>query len=207
MRHVKRLAASVSFAFLLGSISLVAGQVPVQQREQSIGIACMEQIPDKSQAANATTFPSANCSQSLPPVASCPVSLRAQHGADGTMRKVDKNRPEGIAQLLHLILTSKNSRQIVEAHLRVRGASGKGQMSRTDTAQNGMDATMNVTVRLRPSAKSEATGDAWVPGMSAVLEVELNSVMFADGGMQRFGAADGCRFTPEHLMLIANGGH
>jgi hypothetical protein len=119
------------------------------------------------------------------------------------MRKVDKNRPEGIAQLLHLILTSKNSRQIVEAHLRVRGSSGKGGMSRTDTAQNGMDATRNVTVRLRPSAEKEATGDVWVPGMSAVLEVELNFVMFADGGMQRFGTADGCRFTPEHLMLVA----
>jgi len=76
-------------------------------------------------------------------------------------------------------------------------------MNRTDSAQNGMDATRNVIVKLNPSAENEFTGDAWVPGMSAVLQVEVNGVIFTDGSMQRFSAAEGCRFTPEHLMLIA----
>ena len=185
MRHAMRLAASVSFAFLLGSISVSA-------QTKSSGTARMEGL---SQSAIATT------SQRIS--AGCPVSLRAQHGADGTMRKVDKNRPEGIAQLLHLILTSKDSRQIVEAHLRVRGASGKAGISRTDIGQDEKDATRNVTVKLQSTGENEATGNVWVPGMSAVLEVELNFVKFADGGMQSFGASQGCRFTPEHLMLIA----
>jgi len=185
MRHTMRLAASVSFAFLLGSI-------PVSAQTNSSGSA---QVEGLSEPAIATT------SQKMS--GGCPVSLRAQHGADGTMRTVDKNRPEGIAQLLHLILTSKNSRRVVEAHLKVRGASGKGGMSRTDTAQNGMDATRNVTVKLRPSGENEVSGDAWVPGMSAVLEVELEFVQFDDGGMQWYSASQGCRFAPEHFMLIA----
>jgi hypothetical protein len=183
MRHLKRLTALVSFAFLLGSVSVTA-------QNANTGAAQMQGLVQPSIPAAAQQM--------------CPISLRAQHGADGTMRQIDKHRPEGIAQLLHLILTSRDSRQIVEAHLRVRGASGKGQVSRTDTLSTGMDATRNVIVRLRPSAENEVTGDAWVRGMSAVLEVELNWVTFADGGMQRFGASQGCRFTPEHLMLVAD---
>ena len=132
----------------------------------------------------------------------CPVSLRAQHGVDGGFRKVDKSKPEGVAQLLHLILTSKDSRQIVEARLRVRGVSPTGRVANADTF-NAANATRNVSVRFTPSGENEVSGKAWVPGLSAVLEVELNGVTYADGSMQRFGSADGCRFTPEHTMLIA----
>lgn len=203
MRYLTRLAVSVSFAFLLGSVS-AAAQVPIQPQYQGAGTACMEQLPDPSQPANSTAASPKFCFPSLPAVASCPVSLRAQHGADGTLLRVDKARPEGLAQLLHIILTSKNSRQIVEAHLRVRGASGKGQVSPMNLGQNSMDATRNVTVKLRPTAENEVTGDTWVRGMSAVLQVELSWVTFDDGSIQRFGAAQGCRFTPEHLMLIAD---
>jgi hypothetical protein len=133
----------------------------------------------------------------------CPVSLRAQHGADGSIRKVDKNRPEGIAQLLHLIITSSDSRQIVEARLRVRGTSGRGRVDRAESVPGGMDATRSVVARFRQGADKEVVADAWVPGLTAVLEVEVNAVTFSDGSVQQFGTADGCRFTPEHLMLIA----
>jgi hypothetical protein len=180
-----RLAASVSFAFLLGSISVSA-------QNAGVGMAGAQGLSNAP-----VLLPAQNVN------AGCPVRLRAQHGADGTMRKVDKSRPDGIAQKLHLTLTGNDSRQITEAGLRVRGASGKGQVSRTDTALNSMDYTRNVTVKLTQGAENEATGDVWVPGMSAVLEVELNFVKFADGGMQSFGSSQGCRFTPEHLMLIA----
>lgn len=135
----------------------------------------------------------------------CPVSLRAQHGADGGIRKVDKSKPEGIAQLLHLILTSKDSRQIVEARLRVRGVSPIGRVTNADTF-NGANATRSVSVRFTPSGENEVSGKVWVPGLSAVLEVQLNGVTYADGSMQRFSSSE-CRFTPEHTMLIANDSH
>lgn len=198
MRLTMGLAASVSFAFLLGSVSTTA-------QSAKYGTAQAEKIyPRDGQRSIPPYNGSIAVWQNIDQT--CPVSLRAQHGADGTMRKVDKNRPEGIAQKLHLTLTSKDTRQIAEARLRVRGVSGKGRVSRTDLTENGMDAdaTRNVNVKLQQGADKEATGDVWIPGMSAVLEVELNFVTFSDGSIQRFGATQGCRFKPDHLMLIAN---
>lgn len=186
MRHAMRLAASVSFAFLLGSVSLSA---------QNTGVTEMEKLSGPS-----APFPTKIA------IAGCPVSLRAQHGTDGAMRKVDKDRPEGVAQKLHLTLTSQDTRQITEARLKVGGASAKGRVSRTDMNQDGIDYIRNVKVKLRQSADNEAVGDVWVPGMTAVLQVELSSVTFADGQVQPFAASAGCRFTPDHLMLVAADG-
>ncbi len=179
MRMVMKLASAVSAAFLLGSIPLAA---------QSAG------------QAQVTTL----TAQVQPD--SCPVTLRAQHGADGNMMKVDRNRPQGLAQLLHLILTSKDSRQIVEARLRVRGTSGKGRLRGADAADD-VNAIRNVTVRLRAGEKNESSGSVWVPGMTSVMEVDLASVSYSDGSVTRFSGTDGCRFTPEHTMLIAGEKH
>lgn len=197
MRYLTRLAAAVSFAFLLAPVSTTA-------QNTNFGTAQIEKIYPRDGQSSVPPYTGSIAIWQQKVDQACPVSLRAQHGSDGTMLKVDKARPEGLAQRLHIILTSKNSRQIVEAHLRVRGASGKAQVSRTNLGQNSMDATRNVTVNLRPSAENEVTGDTWVRGMSAVLQVELSWVTFDDGSVQRFGAAQGCRFTPEHLMLIAD---
>lgn len=179
-----RLAFAVSLVFISGTFPLAA---------------------QNSSALQSNTIVAVNGGQPGPQMtpAACPVSLRAQHGADGGIRKVDKNRPEGIAQLLHLIITSSDSRQIVEARLRVRGTSGKGRVDRSAAASGGMDATRNLMVRFKPGAGNEVIADVWVPGMTAVLQVDLNSLTFADGSMQMFGAADGCRFAPELLMLVA----
>jgi hypothetical protein len=190
MRNALRLAASVSIGIMVGSITVSA--------QKSAAASGMESFHTNDQPA--VLFSTAK----LP--GSCPVSLRAQHGADGGFRKVDKSKPEGVAQLLHLILTSKDSRQIVEARLRVRGVSPKGRVSNADTA-DGANATRFVSVRFTPSGENEVSGKTWVPGLSAVLEVELNGVTFADASIQRFSSADGCRFIPDHLMLIANGSH
>src|SRR5690348_4503253 len=123
----------------------------------------------------------------------CPVSLRALHAADGGIRNVDKSKPQGVAQLLHLILTSKDSREIVEARLRVRGVSPHARVSHADAPVDDAKATRFVSVRLKPGDDHDAVGKAWVPGLSAVLEVELNAITFSDGASQRFTASEGCR--------------
>jgi hypothetical protein len=177
MRMIMKLASVVSAAFLLGSVSMAAQNTGQPQ----VTTLTAQVQPD-----------------------SCPVSLRAQHGADGNMMKVDKNRPQGFAQLLHLILTSKDSRQIVEARLRVRGTSGKGRLRGADGTADDVNAIRNVTVRLRAGEKNESSGSVWVPGMTSVMEVDLTSVSYSDGSVTRFNDTNGCRFTPEHVMLIAD---
>ena len=193
MRSILKLAASVSLAFVAGSVSGLA-----QDSSQKTGVAGMEGLSPGSKPT--AVF------QSQRLAGPCPVSLHAMHGADGGIRNVDKSKPEGVAQLLHLILTSKDSRQIVEARLRVRGVSPKARVSNADLA-DGANAPRFVAVRFRQSGDKEATGNAWVPGLSAVLAVELNGITFSDGNMQHFSQADGCRFLPDHLMLIAKDGN
>jgi hypothetical protein len=204
MRFVPAFAASASLALLLGSVSTIAQSAPY-------GKATVEGIYGPS-SHHAFAYNPNSAVMRGEMGSACPVLLHAQHGTDGAMRKVDKNPPEGIGQELHVTLTSpissgKDSRQIVAARLRVHGTSGKGQLmsqlNLSNTAQSGMDYTRNVTVRLRPGADNEAVGDTRVAGLTAVLQVELSSVTFDDGSMQQFTAADGCRFTPDHLMLIA----
>jgi hypothetical protein len=192
MRHLIRLTVSVSFALLLAPISAAA-------QSGNVGTAGMEGTYRTDSPLSLVFVPNGN--------SACPVRLRAQHGADGTMRKVDQNRPQGVAQKLHITLTSNDSRQITEAHLKVRGASIRGKLTPSDSSRSNMDYTRNVAVKVRQTTDNEATGDVWVPGMTAVLEVELNSVTFADGGMQWFGPSQSCRFTPDHLMLIAGDSH
>jgi hypothetical protein len=123
------------------------------------------------------------------------------------MLKVDKNRPAGIAQLLHLIVSNPDSRQIVAARVRVRGLSGKGRMTQTanqDRGEGAGDVSRSLVARFSSGTDKEASSDVWVPGMTAVLQVELNSVTFADGTTRRFAGVEACRIAPEPLMLIAD---
>jgi hypothetical protein len=174
-------AVAASLALLFGSVTLSAQSATQNQTQTSV-----YRMPITS--------------------GGCPVSLRALHGADGSMLRVDKNRPAGIAQLLHLILSNPDARQVVAARVRVRGLSGRGRMTQTsgqDATQGGADVTRSLEARFSAGSDKDVSSDVWVSGMTAVLEVELNSVTFADGTTRRFAGVDACRIAPEPLMLIA----
>jgi hypothetical protein len=182
-------AALVSFAFLISSIGL-----PAQTAGQ-----------DPSQS---TVF------RPPPPATTCPISLRAQHGATGGMLQADKGRPKGLAQLLHLTLISPDSRRIVSARVRVRGLSGRahttqalsgqGDSASGSTMHDNADVVRSLTVRFTSAPGNTATGDLWIPGMTAVLTIDLNSVAYADGSTQSFTARDACRVAPDLKMLVAD---
>lgn len=180
-----KLTSLISFAFLVGS---VASAQSAGNSGQSFGTAGMQGI---------TTFGVASVAHS------CPVSLRAQHGADGNILKVDKRRPAGLAQLLHLVLGNPDARQIVQGSLTVRGISGKGRIAQAQSSPDNADVVRYLEVQFVPQEGRKVAGDVWAPGMTAVLTVELNSVTFADGSMWRFAGRDGCRVAPDPLMLIA----
>ena len=181
-------AALVSFAVLLGSVASGA-QAPGQPPSET------------------TVF------RTQPPATACPVSLRAQHGATGGMLQADKGRPKGLAQLLLLTLTSPDSRQIVSARVRVRGLPGKAHSAQAlsglgnsgpgNSIRDDADVIRTLAVQFSQGPSHTATGDLWVPGVTAVLTIDLNSVTFADGSTLTFTSQDGCRIAPDHLMLVA----
>jgi hypothetical protein len=183
-------------AYVVVSLALLFGSMTIAAQSSGYGWAGMEGLGVDPMRGQATVVRSSTAS-------GCPVSLRALHGADGNMLKVDKNRPAGIAQLLHLIVSNPDSRRIVAARVRVRGLSGKGHVTQTSGQGEG-DATRSLQARFPAGSGKEVSSDVWVAGMTAVLEVELNSVTFADGTTRNFAGAEACRIAPEPLMLIAD---
>ena len=140
-----------------------------------------------------------------PTVNNCPVFMRAQHLSDGSLVKTGKPaHPSGIGQRLHLTFKNPDSKQIASARLTVRGVTPKGRVMQAMPAQGGSsDATQSLSVTFSPGPDQSATADLWVPGMTAVESIALESMMYSDGTTWK--AADGmaCRVRPDPLMLIS----
>ena len=203
----------VSFILIFGLIGLVLGPVGLAaqstlNKQASYGVASMEAIGTGS--ANTVTTVQA------PVIPICPVSLRAQHAASGGMLQAGQNhgevqaRPKGMAQLLHLTLLDHfaDAKPMVSARVRVRGLSGKGRVTQTlagenDHGQVDADFVRTLEVRFSPAAERQVSGDLRVPGMTAVLSLELTSVTYADGETRSFSGRDVCRVTPDPLMYVS----
>jgi hypothetical protein len=138
-----------------------------------------------------------------PPAALCPVSLRAQHKADGSMVRVDNTHPRGIGQWLHLIFEDTRSGSITQARVTIRGFSNKARITQT-AGGDGADAVKRMTVRFKSESPQLASGDVWVPGMTAVTRVDLESVSYANGQVQVFTAKQACQVVPDPFMLVAD---
>jgi hypothetical protein len=116
--------------------------------------------------------------------------------------KVDKNRPKGVAQLLHLTLINPDSRQIAAAKVRAHGLSGKVQVTQTQPDQVAPDVTRAFHLKFSSAEGNQVSSDLWVPGMTAVLSIDLDSVTFTDGSTRIFSPRDNCHIAPDPLMLI-----
>jgi hypothetical protein len=136
----------------------------------------------------------------------CPVSLHAQQSAAGQMVQVGGQHPKGIGQGLHLVLTSPNQPQMVAARVTVRGLTPRNRVTRTLSSlsdDTDADAARTVAIALNPEPNKAATGDLWVPGLTAIHSVELVSVTFADGATFKLPSGANCRTRPDPLMLIS----
>lgn len=182
-------AALVSFTFFVSTIALPA-------QSGSIGVGSIENIPS-FQANQIYMFQRPLTAQG------CPVSLRAQQGPAGGMVQVDRNRPEGTSQRLHLNLFNPEGKQIVSALVRAHGLSAAGRTTFAVSDSLKPDSTRTLVVHFAPDSPKTVTGDMWVPGMTAVLAIDLNSVTFTDGSTRTFTKNDGCHVVPDLKMLIA----
>jgi hypothetical protein len=119
------------------------------------------------------------------------------------MLKVNESRPEGMAQLLHLTLINPDARRLVAARLRVHGVSGKPRL--TQAAHDAADADVHQALRVKflPSPDRSVSANVWVPGMTAVLSLDLDEVTYADGSTWKFLGREACHVAPDPLVLVA----
>jgi len=191
----------MKFAFaVLAVLALSAGTLVAQSANRSYGVAGMEgMLPAQSGGQQAAVNKTA--ADTIRIYSGCPVSMRAQHLADGELIKAGKAKPQGIGQRLHLTLIAPDSRRIAKATLMIRGLSPKGRVTQAAGA-GAADATTTVTVGFTAGADRHDVADIRVPGMSAVQSIEVDSIVYADGSTWQLTGGQACRVTPDAFMPV-----
>ena len=140
---------------------------------------------------------------------SCPVSVRAQQSSAANLMQVDRSRPKGLAQLLHLTLANSGDNRVAKATVTVRGLLPKTRPTLTpmtrDSDPSDAARTIEATFPAATDAASTdkiASADIWVPGLSAVYTVDLVSITYADGSTWTASTARSCRTPIDGMMLI-----
>ena len=187
----------VAFAIILLGGATVIGQ-GVSQPQNSSGVAGVEGM--QSSGTNANSPPGQPLSLGV-----CPVSMHAQHLSDGNLVKTRAAHPSGIGQRLHLSLASRDLRQVAKATLTVRGFSPKARVTQTGPGTGpAFDVTRTLTVAFVAGADRSVSADFWVPGMTAVGRIDLESLEYSDGSTWKVGDALTCRVVPDLEMLITS---
>jgi hypothetical protein len=93
---------------------------------------------------------------------------------------------------------------MVEATVTVHGLNGAEQIvpahARPDRSS---EAVKTLTVRLAPNGEPEVSGDLRLPGFTATLMVDLDSVTYDNGAVVRFAGSSVCHAPPDMLMLVS----
>lgn len=190
------------FASLL-MLVIAAAMLPAQAHNQQAGsVFGFQSLPPSSPAQTSTR----TLAFIQPPIDfGCPVSLRAQHLSDGDiLRAGDAQHPAGIGQRLHLTLIDSKAREISNATLAINGYSPRSRMVQTSLAESGKpDFTRTVTVSFSADTDSRVSADLWVPGMSAVQEIDIKSVTYTNGSTWKLAGNPACRVVPDGSMPVA----
>ena len=213
-------AAAVSIALLLVSTALT-GQDPnqyqtaIQKSSDQILVQQSITAPDGSTVWTTRTLTPAEAQKAgirIPPlVNSCPVSLRARQAAAAFTRQVNHGRPRDngvpprdIAQRLHLSVTSQGAKRVLAANITVRGFADKGRLVEALSTQDNPDAAKTLEAHFATGTAHENSTDLWIPGLSAVSSIDLNSITYDDGSTWKLAAGSSCRVPIDGVMLIGN---
>lgn len=132
----------------------------------------------------------------------CPVSIEASHLSDGNIVKTDADHPKGVGQRLHLKLNNPHQRTITSATVNLRGWTAKGRTAQVGASEDAALGVRTLMVPFTPSADHTVSADVWVPGLTAVVSVELLSVKYSDESTWTPPQGKSCRVAPDLLMLV-----
>ena len=138
------------------------------------------------------------------PQPTCPVQMHALQGVSSGLTAVrDGQPPTAPAQRIHLVLSGGQARQVAAAHVTVRGLSGRNRTVRTFvTAVAAPDRTHALDVKFSPESTTEIAADLVLPGFTAVLSVQLDSITYVDGTAWLVSGTRACRVAPDPLVLV-----
>jgi hypothetical protein len=178
---------------------LVIAAPGLAAQNSSYGVAGMATIgPDGQATTTFTTVTAPNL---------CPVSMQASHLSDGNIIKTGTdlskaNHAKGVGQRLHLKLKSPDQRTIASATVNLRGWTAKGRKARVGSSDDAALEVKTLTVPFTPDADRTVSADVWVPGLTAIVSVELLSVKYSDGSTWMPVQGQTCRVAPDLLMLV-----
>jgi hypothetical protein len=132
----------------------------------------------------------------------CPVSMHAQHLADGGLLRTS-GPAKGVGQSLHISLADNHTRQVVAATITIHGYSDKGRITQAASGDVGADLARTVVVPFAAASTETTSGDIWVSGMTAVENIDLDSVTYTDGSVWKIASQPACEVALDPLMLIA----
>jgi hypothetical protein len=136
----------------------------------------------------------------------CPVSMRALQGSGfGGLVKVRGEPPvSGPAQRIHLILANPKAAKVASASVIVLGLSPRSHVERAlSNLVRPPDVTRTLEVRFNPEEEKSVAADLLLPGFTAVISLELQSMTYQDGTTWSVAGRRACQVAPDPLMLIA----
>jgi hypothetical protein len=143
------------------------------------------------------------------PASMCPLDMHVRQGIGSKMMAVDDHgaQVEMFAARLKLLLKdmrpNQTSQQMVKATVTVHGLNGKDQILPADSRSGrSADVAKTLTVRLATDGEPEVSGDLLLPGFTAALMLDLESVTYDDGTVMKFSGSEACRATPDMLMPV-----
>ncbi len=162
-----------------------------------------------SAAQNAAPFPWQPGMVSYTPLTTCPIDMHVRQGIGSKMMAVDKHdtQVEIFAAKLKLLLKDlrpdRPAQQMVNATVTVHGLNGAEQIVPADAHRDrSAEAVKTLSVRLTPDGDPEVSGDLRLPGFTATLMVDLDSVTYDDGTVVKFSGSSACHAHPDMVMLV-----
>jgi hypothetical protein len=95
------------------------------------------------------------------------------------------------------------SQDIVSAQITVHGFSNKSRTMELSNTSNAPDLARTVDLALGVKGNSRASRDLTVGHFTAVTDIDVNSVTYADGSTWNTSSPGACRVSPDLLMLVS----
>jgi hypothetical protein len=129
--------------------------------------------------------------------------LAQQRLGDHLLAAHNLQSPITFGQKIALTLTDK---RITSAQVTVHGLVPKGRLVQsTASPENSFGrGTRSLTVSFTSGQDDAVSADLALPGLTAVISIELDTLTYADGTVWHVSADRPCRVAPDPLMLITS---